>query len=234
MTRTERLLNLMQILRQYRYPVKGIELSDKLDVSIRTLYRDIDTLRSQGAEIEGEPGIGYLLKPGFFLPPLMFSQDEIEVLMLGLHWVKTFGDKSLSSPSEAVLSKISEVLPKSITKKSNYNHLRVGPPPLDKMRNEDLSGLRKAIQNSSIIEFNYSFRKQKKLTNFTVWPFSIGYFPTNRILVAWCQEKQDFLYFKTSKIKDLIIQNKKYPERSEVLFRTWHSIVLKELKKDSM
>lgn len=229
MTRTERLLNLMQILRAYRYPVKGIELSERLGISIRTLYRDIDTLRSQGAEIEGEPGSGYRLKPGFFLPPLMFSQDEVEALMLGLHWVKTFGDKSLSIPSKTVLSKISEVLPKTITKNSNYNYLRVGPPPSDEVKNENLSELRKAIQKGVIVEFNYSSKKYNKISRFIVWPFTIGYFPTNRTLVAWHPEKQNFMYFNTSKIQKLSLQHEKYPEKPDVLFKTWHSSVMAEL-----
>lgn len=87
MSRTQRLFNLIQILRRHRYPVTGKQLADELDVSLRTLYRDIATLQTQGASIEGEPGLGYVLRPGFMLPPLMFSEDEIEALVLGSRWV---------------------------------------------------------------------------------------------------------------------------------------------------
>jgi predicted DNA-binding transcriptional regulator YafY len=80
--RAERLLELMQLLRRHRYPISGAQLADELDVSLRTVYRDIASLQAQGADIEGEPGVGYVLRPGFMLPPLMFSEEEIEALVL--------------------------------------------------------------------------------------------------------------------------------------------------------
>ena len=83
MSRSQRLLDLIQVLRRHRRPVSGHALADELGISIRTLYRDIATLQAQGADIEGEPGLGYILKPGFMLPPLMFSEDEIEAMVLG-------------------------------------------------------------------------------------------------------------------------------------------------------
>jgi len=82
--RTARLLNLLQILRRSRYPVSGHDLARELGISIRTLYRDIATLQAEGADIEGEPGVGYVLNKGFFLPPLMFSADEMMAFMLGM------------------------------------------------------------------------------------------------------------------------------------------------------
>ncbi|KAJ34485.1 hypothetical protein BW45_03595, partial [Agrobacterium tumefaciens] len=87
MSRSQRLLDLLQILRSHRMPVSGAALAAKTGVSLRTLYRDIATLQAQGADIEGEAGVGYVLRPGFLLPPLMFSQHEIEALVLGSRWV---------------------------------------------------------------------------------------------------------------------------------------------------
>ncbi|CPR19793.1 Transcriptional regulator, DeoR family [Brenneria goodwinii] len=78
MSRAQRLLDLIQILRNHRFPVTGANLAAELGISLRTLYRDIGTLQAQGADIEGEPGLGYVLRPGFMLPPLMFSEEEIE------------------------------------------------------------------------------------------------------------------------------------------------------------
>ncbi len=104
MNRTERLLTLLQILRRYRKPVSGQKLADELNISIRTLYRDIVTLQLQGADIEGEPGVGYILRPGFFLPPLMFSQTEMEALMLGILWVSTFADRPLAKAASEALN----------------------------------------------------------------------------------------------------------------------------------
>ena len=87
MSRAARLLQLLERLRAHRRPVAGAALAAELGVSLRTLYRDIATLREQGACIEGDPGVGYLLRPGFTLPPLMFSADELEALVLGARWV---------------------------------------------------------------------------------------------------------------------------------------------------
>lgn len=91
MSRAERLLDLLQTLRRHRLPVSGHRLASELGISLRTLYRDIATLQAQGAEIDGEPGMGYVLKPGFMLPPLMFSTEEIEALVLGTRWVAQRG-----------------------------------------------------------------------------------------------------------------------------------------------
>ena len=97
MSRSERLLDLIQILRRHRHPVAGQTLADELQISLRTVYRDIATLQHQGASIDGEAGIGYVLRPGFMLPPLMFSEDEIEALVLGSRWVARNGDSRLSA-----------------------------------------------------------------------------------------------------------------------------------------
>src|ERR1700712_5789914 len=106
MSRAERLLDLMQILRRHRYPVSGATLASDLNISVRTLYRDIAALQAQGARIDGEPGVGYLLRPGFMLPPMMFSEDEIEALVLGSRWVAQRGDDRLGGAGRGALAQI--------------------------------------------------------------------------------------------------------------------------------
>jgi predicted DNA-binding transcriptional regulator YafY len=96
MSRSERLLDLLQLLRRYRQPLSGAVIAADMGISLRTLYRDIATLQSQGASIDGAPGLGYVLKPGFTLPPLMFSADEVEALALGSRWVVQRGDSRLA------------------------------------------------------------------------------------------------------------------------------------------
>src|SRR5271157_635543 len=110
-SRSERLLCLLQALRRHRRPISGAVLARELGISIRTLYRDISTLQAQGADIEGEPGVGYVLRPGFMLPPLMFSQNELEALMLGFRWVSKLADESMIGAACDALAKISAVLP---------------------------------------------------------------------------------------------------------------------------
>ncbi len=111
MSRAERLLELMQALRRRRAPVTGAALAEELGVSLRTLYRDIASLQAQGAAIEGEAGFGYVLRPGFALPPLMFTLDEVEALALGAHWVEGRADEGLARAARDALSKIGAVLP---------------------------------------------------------------------------------------------------------------------------
>src|SRR5579871_5521879 len=104
MSRSERLLELLQALCRRRRPVSGQALAAELGVSIRTLYRDIATLQAQGAQIEGEPGLGYVLRPGYLMPPLMFSEDEIEALVLGSRWVADRGDDRLGDAARNALA----------------------------------------------------------------------------------------------------------------------------------
>ena len=97
MSRAERLLGLLEALRRHRRPVRGQALAEETGVSLRTLYRDIDSLRAQGAPVAGEAGTGYILQPGFILPPLMFGEEEIEALVLGSRWVEQHGDARLAA-----------------------------------------------------------------------------------------------------------------------------------------
>src|SRR5690349_24260966 len=127
MSRAQRLLDLIQLLRGYRRPVSGADLAEALGISLRTLYRDIETLKAQGAHVDGEPGMGYVLKPGFMLPPLMFSEEEIEALVLGSRWVADRGDSELAEAARNVLAKIGAVLPPDLRHELDSSALLVGP-----------------------------------------------------------------------------------------------------------
>ena len=109
-----------RLLRGYRRPVSGAVLAEALGISLRTLYRDIDTLNAQGAHIDGEPGVGYVLRPGFMLPPLMFSEEEIEAIVLGSRWVADRADAALSAAARSALAKIAAVLPPDLKPTSTH------------------------------------------------------------------------------------------------------------------
>ncbi len=221
MNRTERLLNLLQVLRSHRYPVNGQRLAERLNVSIRTLYRDIATLQSQGAEITGEPGVGYVLKAGYFIPPLMFSQAEVEALMLGMLWVSNFGDRPLSKAAVSALSKIREVLPEKVKGGVSHVSLRVGPPQASKLEQEDLSLLREVIRLEQKLKIVYKSKRTSE--ELVVWPIAIGYFSDGRILVGWCQKQRNFRHFHTLGIESMIPLDEKLPVKRETLFYKWQS-----------
>lgn len=227
MNRTERLLNLLQILRSYRYPVSGQRLAERLGVSIRTLYRDIATLQAQGAEIEGEVGVGYTLKPTFFLPPLMFTQPEMQALILGTQWVSQFGDAPLSKAATEALNKIVDVLPANIKNNINTFALRVGPPASESLAKEDLSALRDAIAAQRKICIIYKSEDGKESQQI-IWPFTIGYFTDGRILVAWCEKQKDYRHFKTSGIISLEVLDEHYLRSKDSLFREWQTLQLRK------
>ena len=111
MSRSARLLQLLDTLRRARLPQTGPELAQALGVSLRTLYRDIATLRTQGADILGDPGIGFEMRPGFLLPPLMFNADELEALLLGARWASLQADAPLAQAAESALERIRSCLP---------------------------------------------------------------------------------------------------------------------------
>src|SRR5579862_8962741 len=109
MSRSERLFALIQVLRRHRRAVSGAELARELSVSLRTIYRDIQSLAASGAPIDGEAGIGYVLRPGYTLPPLMFTEEEIEALVLGSRWIAERADARFAASARDALAKIAAV-----------------------------------------------------------------------------------------------------------------------------
>src|SRR5690606_35529505 len=191
MSRTERLLELLQVLRRHRAPVAGATLAADLNISLRTLYRDIATLQGQGAEIEGEPGLGYVLKPGFMLPPLMFSIDELEALILGAGWVgKQRDDSRLSKAAGNALTKIAAVLPVDLRREIDNGSLYVvagkqAPSQVDP------SLLRDAIRKEQKLRISYRDDAGAE-TERVIWPFVIGFFEQHKTVGAWCELRQDY------------------------------------------
>jgi predicted DNA-binding transcriptional regulator YafY len=220
MSRSERLLELIQTLRRYRRPVSGQRLAEETGVSLRTLYRDIATLQAQGADIEGEPGMGYILKPGFLLPPLMFSEDEIEALVLGSRWVASRTDSDLSRAAANVLAKIAAVLPDDLKPKLEGSNLLVPPSYSDIKDTIDLSLIRKAIRNEHMVEIGYVDAAGSE-TERRIWPFALGFYDRVRVVAAWCEMRGDFRNFRTDRILRMEPQGKRYPRRKAELLKAW-------------
>jgi predicted DNA-binding transcriptional regulator YafY len=219
MSRSERLLDLIQILRRHRRPVSGRTLAGEMNVSIRTLYRDIATLQGQGAPIEGEAGLGYVLKPGFMLPPLMFTDEEIEAIVLGSRWVARQPDKRLSAAATDALAKIATVLPDDLREDLDANTLLVGPRG-DAVEGIDLGLVRQAIRNERKLGFIY--RDAGGATSQRmVWPFAIGFFDKVRVMVAWCETRQDFRHFRADRMSALNATDSRYPRRRQALLKEW-------------
>ncbi|CAG2088682.1 MULTISPECIES: helix-turn-helix transcriptional regulator [Xanthomonas] len=223
MSRSERLFDLLQTLRRHRRPVSGKVLAEEIGVSIRTLYRDIASLQAQGATIEGEPGVGYVLKPGFLLPPLMFPAEEIEALVLGSRWVADRADNHLRDAARSALARIAAILPPELRDELDASSLLVGPGaniPADAI---DPALLRKAIRTERKLSLSYRDGSGTGSER-VVWPFALAFFDQVRVLVGWCELRQDFRSFRTDRIACAEILDARYPKRRQVLLKQWREI----------
>ena len=224
MSRTQRLFDLIQMLRRHRYPVTGKQLAEELDVSLRTLYRDIATLQTQGASIEGEPGLGYVLRPGFMLPPLMFSEEEIEALVLGSRWVARRTDKKLRLAATNVLAKISAVLPEDLKHQLEFSGLLIGPVKTAIENDDEKEALiRHAIRREYKLQMTYIDVKEDESQRL-IWPLALGFFEEVHVVVAWCELRLDFRHFRTDRIVQLTQLETRYPERRQTLLKKWREI----------
>ncbi|MEO8757167.1 MAG: YafY family protein [Devosia sp.] len=223
MSRTERLLELLQVLRRHRAPVAGATLAADLNVSLRTLYRDIATLQGQGAEIAGEPGLGYVLRPGFMLPPLMFSIDELEALILGAQWTgRQTDDSRLSKAAGNALVKIAAVLPDDLRREIDSGGLYVTarrPTPVQ----VDPALLRDAIRKELRLRIGYRDDAGQQ-TERVIWPFVIGFFEQHKVVAAWCELRNDYRNFRIDRIATLAATGERAPRRRHALLKEWREL----------
>jgi predicted DNA-binding transcriptional regulator YafY len=220
MTRSHRLLDLLQLLRQHKCPVKGSLLASQLGVSLRTLYRDIRTLQEQGAPIEGEAGLGYILQSGYMLPPLMFSDEEIEALVLGMRWVSKRGDTPLSKAAYNALAKVAAVLPRELRPEIETSTLLIGPSNVIESDKVDLTHVRQAIRKQCKVEMIYYDLKEEKSVR-TIWPFGLAFFDHVYILMAWCELRKDFRNFRYDRILSFSLTSTRYLKNRQALLKEW-------------
>lgn len=223
MSRSERLFDLLQALRRHRRPVSGRILAEETGVSIRTLYRDIASLQAQGAVIEGEPGVGYVLKPGFLLPPLMFSPEEIEALVLGARWVSKHADDPLRVAAVGAIARIASVLPAELRAGLESASLLAGPSSQDALEGIDLAVLRRAIRAERKLSLLYR-DGQGVSSQRVVWPFALSFFKRVRVVVAWCELRQEFRHFRADRILAAEALDDRYPVRRQALIKQWREV----------
>lgn len=210
----------MQCLRRHRCPVSGATLAVELGVSLRTLYRDIASLQAQGARIDGEAGVGYVLRPGFMLPPLMFSEDEIEALVLGSRWVAARAGARLGEAARNAIAKIGAVLPADLRHELDASALLVGPGEPIAVGDQELARIRQAIRNERKLEIRYRDLQGSESTR-TIWPFALGFFDRVRVVVGWCELRQAIRHFRTDQIIRLSVLDTRYPRRRQALLKDW-------------
>jgi predicted DNA-binding transcriptional regulator YafY len=218
MSRSTRLLDLIQILRRHRNPVSGLTLAGELKISVRTLYRDIATLIGQGAPIDGEPGVGYVLKAGFVLPPLMFTDEELEALALGFRWVMQQNDEALALAAQNGFAKIASVIPADL--RDRIDCIGLLAAPISVQPGIDLGLIRQAIRTEHKVRLEYRDTK-KNISSRTVWPIALAFFEQARVMAGWCEMRQDFRHFRTDRIVSLVATDERYPQPRRILYKAW-------------
>jgi predicted DNA-binding transcriptional regulator YafY len=223
MSRAQRLLDLIQLLRRHRHAVAGAVLAEELGISLRTLYRDIESLKAQGAHVDGEAGVGYVLRPGFMLPPLMFSEEEIEALVLGSRWVSERADGTLGRAARNVLAKIGAVLPDDLKQGIDSSGLLIGPGEPIAAGDGELPAIRRAIRSERKIRIAYA-DEQGNATERIVWPVALAFYDRVRVVVAWCELRDGYRHFRTDRIAALEPTAERYPRRRGTLLKEWRTL----------
>ncbi|MBD8903612.1 YafY family protein [Methylobacterium bullatum] len=219
MTKSQRILDLMQILRRHRHPVSGADLAMEAGVSLRTIYRDISALQALGASIEGERGIGYVLRPGFMLPPLMFSNEEIQALALGAQWVSEHTDPGLALAAANVLAKISAVLPADMRDELESDAFHVCGRK-DGTEPPNLMVLRQAIREQRKVRITYVSTGEKRREH-VIWPIGLGFDEGRQMIGAFCEVRQDYRVFSAETVSAAEMLPERYPGRRHEHLKKW-------------
>src|SRR5262245_35512695 len=199
MRRADRLFQIIQLLRRRRTAATAADIAGRLGVSERTVYRDVRDLVLAGTPIDGEAGVGYRIRPGYDLPPLMFDRDEIQALVLGARIVRQYGDAALARASESILNKAAAVVPRDLAALVSETPL-FAPRSSGSRRSADgLSVAREAVMARRKLRFRYD-KPTGEGTDRTVRPLGIFFWGRTWTLAAWCELREDFRNFRLDRV----------------------------------
>jgi len=230
MRRAERLFQIIQILRRGRGPVTADALARELETSKRSIYRDIAALVGQRAPIRGEAGVGYVLDDGYDMPPLMLTPDEIEAAVLGAQWVAGRGDPALARAANDLIAKIAEAVPDNLRPMVLEPAGRASPAWENRPDNIDMVLVRASIHAGRKIRLTYR-DEQDRESDRVIWPVTVGYMETKRLLIGWCELRQDFRSFRTDRVAAAAFLDERFPERPGILRARWRRFNAEEIAR---
>ena len=217
MRRADRLLQIVQALRRRRGPVTAQALADELEVSRRTIYRDVLDLQASRVPIEGAAGVGYVLRPGYDLPPLMFTVEEVEAIVLGARLVCDRGDADLARAADDVLAKVAAVLPPPLAAALERSALLVPSRAADQAGfGPHVAVLRRGVRERTRFRIGY-VDAAGAVTDRVVWPLALLFHSHVTLLGAWCERRTDYRFFRTDRIKSLESTGKRFDARNGAL-----------------
>jgi len=214
MHKAERLFRLVLLLRRGRV-VRATDLARQLEVSERTIYRDVQSLVLAGVPVEGEAGVGYLLRRGTELPPLMFTPDEAKALVLGARMVRAWGDPALEEGAKRVLEKVRAVAPESLQRDLEDPTLIVPGFHINPALRETVGRVRLAIGERKKIGFAYR-RADGEVSQRIVWPLGLTYWGQIWSVAAWCELRKDFRDFRIDRISEFRLLKKRFKPTDEI------------------
>lgn len=217
MTRTQRLLELLQILRAHRYPVTALTLSESLKISVRTVYRDIKTLQHQGVCIEGSAGHGYVINSDYHLPPLVFTPQEINALTLGLNWVYKHTDTDFKKDAKKAIAKLYAVIPDGLKEHIEDQSYLTGPIERECW---GFSDIRNSINERKKLNIIYSDKNDAESSR-VIWPVALVCMESCWLLAGWCEIRNEFRHFRTDRIKQISVLSTTYKESRAILLKRW-------------
>ena len=199
MRRADRLFLIIHALRGRRTALPARRLAETLSVSLRTVYRDVADLQVSGVPIEGEAGVGYLLRKGSDIPPLMFNADELEALVVGTRFVRAFGGDRLTQSAQAALLKIEAVLPPELRARTHRSRI-FAPPRRDRIEASGIiDRLHAAIEGHRVLRLDYRDEGGRASTR-DVEPLCLAFWGGAWTLGAWCRMRNDFRNFRPDRI----------------------------------
>ncbi|MBB3568398.1 YafY family protein [Rhizobium sp. BK491] len=200
MRKASRLFEIIQILRLAKLPVTGADIAARLEVTVRSVYRDIAALQAMRVPIEGERGIGYILRPGFDLPPLMFSIEEMEAIVLSLALLERTGDAELKQAAKRVSAKIAGAVPPPLRQTLDANALHAWGFAAPSAAAIDLSLVRRAIRDEEKLDLAYR-DELGRATERIIRPIALIYYAETANIVAWCELRQAIRNFRSDRIE---------------------------------
>lgn len=221
MSRTDRLMRLMDVLRRLPAPVTAARLADETGVSLRQLYRDIATLRAGGALIDGEAGLGYTLTEDPALPPQSFSRLEIEALRLAVDALSGIGDEELTTAAQTALSRIIATLPERQAQQALHAILRsfTGSPDREPPQ-VDLATIRHACWNELTLRIDYTDLTGTASTR-DIWPLGMSYSQRTLMLLAFCRLRMGYRIFHVNRISAVTLTGESFRPRRAALVRDY-------------
>lgn len=220
MARSDRLLRLLQAMRVLPAPLTAKRLAEETGVSLRSLYRDIDSLRAAGARIEGERGYGYRLVEDFALPPQTLTRSEIEALVLGLAEVRGMGDPALAGAAASALAKIAATLRDEAEQQAMHAVSHVFRPQARAPLTIDLEKLREAAWRERAVAVRYTDQSGAE-TERVIWPLAIVYTERTLSVLAWCCLRQDFRIFRGDRMTSAEVTGESFRPRRVALLRDY-------------